>query len=185
MQTETNMKICMYRDFISCVCNMLLYFLLSGVCTFATCRAVDEAQTKLGCISLPSQRTLILIEVLSTTVAKALAQKGSERAATFSFVQFIDRFFDCLNMGNDTDGKQSHCPGIIFCISKKPHIEVHTHTSQVWCTCTRFTCVGLLYSESICRVCTVCYVYQEHHHYSVAGSRRIPWKFFGLQRQRG
>ena len=48
--------------------------------------------------------------MLSTTVAKALAQKGSEMAATSSFVQLVDRFFDCLNVGNYTDGKLSRNP---------------------------------------------------------------------------
>ena len=39
------------------------------------------------------------------TVAKVLRQKGPELEATATFVGLIDQFFDCLNVGNYTDGK--------------------------------------------------------------------------------
>ena len=38
-------------------------------------------------------------------MSKALSQKGPEMEATATFVQLFDRFFDCLNVGNFTDGK--------------------------------------------------------------------------------
>ena len=44
------------------------------------------------------------------TVAKVLRQKGPELEATATFVGLIDQFFDCLNVGNHTDGKLSRNP---------------------------------------------------------------------------
>lgn len=49
-------------------------------------------------------------KVLSTTVSKALMLRGPEMEATSAFVQLVDRFFDCLNVGNYTDGKRSRNP---------------------------------------------------------------------------
>ena len=43
-------------------------------------------------------------------MSKALSQKGPEMEATAKFVQLFDRFFDCLNVGNFTDGKRSRNP---------------------------------------------------------------------------
>lgn len=43
-------------------------------------------------------------------MSKALSQKGPEMEATATFVQLLDRFFDCLNVGNFTDGKCSRNP---------------------------------------------------------------------------
>jgi len=43
-------------------------------------------------------------------VAAALGQRGTEMEATAKFVKIVDRFFDCLNVGNYTDGKFSRNP---------------------------------------------------------------------------
>ena len=43
-------------------------------------------------------------------MAAALGQRGTEMEATAKFVKIVDRFFDCLNVGNYTDGKFSRNP---------------------------------------------------------------------------
>ena len=44
-------------------------------------------------------------QVLSSTVAKALVLKGGSRTTTTAhFVELMGTFFDCLNVGNYTDG---------------------------------------------------------------------------------
>ena len=45
-------------------------------------------------------------QVLSSSVAKALTLRfGSSSAATAQFIQLMDSFFDCLNVGNYTNGR--------------------------------------------------------------------------------
>lgn len=48
---------------------------------------------------------IITKQVLSNTVAKAHTMDNHSRSATAEFVDMIDKFFDCHNVGNYTDGK--------------------------------------------------------------------------------
>lgn len=52
-----------------------------------------------------------LFQALSGTVSKALSLTGGEEASeTALFVSMMDRFFDCVNVGNYTEGKHSRNP---------------------------------------------------------------------------
>ena len=68
-------------------------------------------------------------------MSKALSQKGSEMEVIAKFVQLFYRFFDCLNVGNFTDGKRSHNPfkqsyraASDFRFKVQTCIHTHTHT---------------------------------------------------------
>ena len=51
------------------------------------------------------------VQVLSSTVSKALSMSGGEEASETSyFVKMMDHFFDCLNVGNYISGKHSRNP---------------------------------------------------------------------------
>lgn len=52
-----------------------------------------------------------LFQALSGTVSKALSFTGGEVASeTALFVSMMDRFFDCVNVGNYTEGKHGRTP---------------------------------------------------------------------------
>ena len=66
-------------------------------------------------VDLAAQVSLIIIffhdsllkQVLSSSVATALQVVGGEEAAeTATFVEFFDKFFDCLNVGDFDSGKK-------------------------------------------------------------------------------
>ena len=51
------------------------------------------------------------IQVLSSTVGNALTLTGgTEAEATATFIQLVDKLFDCLNVGNYTEGKKTRNP---------------------------------------------------------------------------
>ena len=53
---------------------------------------------------------IFLPQVLSGTVAKALSVAGDGASETSKFVEMMDHFFDCLNVGNFISGKHSRNP---------------------------------------------------------------------------
>ena len=73
------------------------------------------------------------LKVLSGTVSKALRVTGGDDASeTAKFVEMIDHFFDCLNVGNYTSGKHSRNPfkqpyrsGLDFRLTVSTHFCIH------------------------------------------------------------
>ena len=71
--------------------------------------------------------------MLSGTVSKALRVTGGDDASeTAKFVEMIDHFFDCLNVGNYTSGKHSRNPfkqpyrsGLDFRLNVSTHFSMH------------------------------------------------------------
>ena len=60
-------------------------------------------------------------------MATALSQRGPEMEATATFVQLIDRFFDCLNVGTYTEGKFTRNP------FKQPYRAISDFRLKVCC----------------------------------------------------
>ena len=53
----------------------------------------------------------IYMQVLSESVSKALTLYGGDKAEeTAKFAEIFDKFFDCLNVSNFTDGKYNRKP---------------------------------------------------------------------------
>ena len=58
-------------------------------------------------------------QVLSSTIAKALTLRfGSSSAATAQFIQLMDSFFDCLNVGNYTMIRQFRRMWTLICLMR-------------------------------------------------------------------
>ena len=86
-----------------------------------------------------------IVQVLSTTVANALKVQGlPHTASTITFIEYVDMFFDCLNVSSLHDGQKKRKPALYpyrdvddwrFTVRMKKKIRIleciHVSVSQI------------------------------------------------------